>query len=444
VPSVPHRSAGRLAYRSVMTRRTAALQRWLDRWGRLLPIFIAEFVIVVGFGALLPVLPLYMVQHGVDLPTLGAIVAAWGIAKLISEPIMGWIADRGRRRQLMLVGLVLLAITSVLPLFFTTAAALFVLRFATGFAAGMYGPAARGLLVDATAEDERGEAFGLYASFGMGGLILGPVIGGLAAALGGGFASAFVITAVLTLAAAGYLAYALRHIGPIRAAAPDTPAAAGDGTASATGAPTPHRRQAPLRGLANRPLLAAVTMNVGFYFSVGVYEVVWSLYLERLGASIAFIGLTFTLFGVPVMLLSPIAGRLVDRHGGLWFAAVAGLVIAASGFLYTLAVEPIFPAGVVVIEATAVAFMAPALYALAARGSPEGRTSTAQGVLGASGTMGVIVASLAAGVLWARDPDLPFYLFVVVAIVSVAAGLAIARVGVAPTRLSRSGVGAEA
>src|SRR3989304_120490 len=62
-------------------RLTARARAWLARWRPVMPILVAEFVVVVGFGALLPVLPLYVVDPGVDPATLGIILAAWPAAR---------------------------------------------------------------------------------------------------------------------------------------------------------------------------------------------------------------------------------------------------------------------------------------------------------------------------------------------------------------------------
>ena len=53
----------------------------------------------------------------------------------------------------------------------------------------------------------------------------------------------------------------------------------------------------------------------------------------------------------------------------------------------------------------------PALYAVVAANSPAGRSSTAQGLFGAAGTVGFIIASLVAGVLAETDIIYPFYVF---------------------------------
>lgn len=424
------------------------VRAWLDRWRLLLPIFVAEFVAMVGFGALLPVMPLYIVEQGIDAATLGVILAAWPGARLVAEPLFGWLADRVPRRPLMLIGLVGLGICSALPLVFTAPAAMFVLRFLGGTFAAMYAPAARGVIVDATEEDERGEAFGLYSAAQMGGLIFGPAIGSVGAAISGGFGFPFALTAVMCVAAAGYLAVALPSR-PLRAAdvrrarrvphvessyaelGTDSPEVAARlaRSASVDALNPPDAPPAPWSAFLNRPFLAALTLNFGLYCSVGVYEVTWSLFMQHLGASLAFIGFTFTIFGIPVLLLSPFAGRLVDRGGATRYAFVPMAVLAVAGIGYTLASSPVPAAGIVAVEAVANAFLGPALFTILATGTPRGRTSTTQGLFSSAGTVAFIVSSAVAGALFAIDPRLPFYFFTaaIVASIVVAGGIWIAR-----------------
>lgn len=403
-------------------------RRWLDRWGRILPLLFAEFIVLLGFGALLPVLPLYAAQHGIDVHTYGLITAAWPLSKLFAEPIFGAIADRtGQHRLLMVSGLVLLGVFMLVPLVATSAAALFVSRLLAGAATGMYDPAARGIIVDRTPEGERGEAFGLYTAFQMSGFVVGPIIGALGAAFGGGLGFPFLLTGVLSLLASGFIFAWLRRspvTRPGRSALPDHgPDVAPPGASAPSDEPV---AEAPPT-LRNGPFIAAVTMYFGVSLSFGVYEVVWTLYLLRLGASLEWVGATFAVFGLGVALASPLAGRLVDRRGALKIAAAGSAAICVCGALYVLATEPVFPSVVVPFEAVAEAFVVPALFTLVAQGTPAGRSATAQGIFGASGTIALIVASLAAGILWERDPALPFVFFVVGLLITIAIGLLIDR-----------------
>ncbi len=70
------------------------ISAWLRRWRPLLPVFAVQMIVTIGFGALLPVLPLYIQEFGIDPSGLGVIVASWAVAKLLFEPIFGWWADR--------------------------------------------------------------------------------------------------------------------------------------------------------------------------------------------------------------------------------------------------------------------------------------------------------------------------------------------------------------
>jgi MFS family permease len=416
------------------SRLPARVTLWLDRWGGIAPLLVAEFVVWLGFGGLLPVLPLYFTEQGIDLATLGIVIAAWPAARLVSEPIFGWLADRTERVPLMVIGLVASGVFGALPLVLTGPLAFVLLRAGAGLGAAIYDPAARGFLTDATPPDRRGEAFGLYGAAQMGGLLLGPTIGAFGAAQFGGIAFVFVFSAVAAVAAAVGIALRVREEGYERRAHP-TPLQ--DLTTLPPDSPFLERRQAadlaadvssragtPMR-LLNRGLIAALVINLGGYYAGGTYEVIWSLFLEGLGANLALIGLTFAMFGLPVLVLSPFAGRLVDRRGSLGFIVVGSILPAVTGILYTLLSDPFLAIPLILVEATGFAFLNPALYAVVAASSPPGRSSTTQGLFGAAGTLGFIVASLMAGILAERNILYPFYVFSALMTLTLVLGLAI-------------------
>ncbi|MEO5884496.1 MAG: MFS transporter, partial [Candidatus Limnocylindrales bacterium] len=159
---------------------------------------------------------------------------------------------------------------------------------------------------------------------------------------------------------------------------------------------------------------------------------------ERLGADLTLIGLTFAMFGLPVLILSPFAGRIVDRRGPFAFVVIGTILPAITGILYTFLVDPVLAVPLILVEATGFALLNPALYAIVAANSPPGRSSTAQGLYGAAGTLGFIIASLATGVLAAHDILYPFYVFSAVMVISLVIGVAIGgeRVRLDPRRRS--------
>jgi MFS family permease len=417
---------------SALLARAAA---WLARWRTILPILVAELILWIGFGALLPVMPLYFTDRGIDVATFGLIAAAWPAARLVGEPVFGWLADRTSRRPFMIAGLVAAGLVTALPLFVSGAPAFILLRALAGLATAAYDPSARGFLADTAPPERRGEVFGLFGAAAMGGLLLGPAVGGIGAAIVGDVAVVFVFAALSAFVAAVALAVLLREpTGRSHAPVPASsgvelppglgPAETAQAAEAAEAAGAPPAPDAPRR-LWNRLLLAAIVLNFGGFFAAGTYEVVWSLYLSHLGAGLDLIGLTFALFALPILLLSPFAGRLVDRGGGLLLLFGGPFAAGVCGILYTLLPDPAWSVPVILIEGLGFAFGGPALYAVVVRGSPQGRASTAQGFFGAAGTLGFIIASLAAGVLYGASIVFPFYAFSAVMAACIVAALLI-------------------
>lgn len=394
------------------------VRTWLDRWGAVVPLLVAESTIWLGFGALLPILPIYFVKHGVDLPTLGIVVAAWPAARLVGEPFFGWLADRTPRRPLMISGLVLSSVFTVLPLFITGPVPFIVLRALQGLGASMYDPAARAYLVDANPPERQGEAFGMYGAAQTGGFMLGPAVGGIAAWISGNAEVVFWVAGASLIVSAVLVWLRIPELPHVHEDA--VLAAAADDAAVTTGWVRPTR-------ILNVLLVAAICFNVGSYFAGGSYEVVWSLYLTSLGADIGLIGLTFFSFGLPPLLLSPFMGRFIDREGG-YVALVVGIsVISVCGFVYPIIPTVWWMVVIGLIEGTAFAMASPAIYLLVARSAPVGRSSTAQGLLGGAGTVGTIVASVAAGRLAEIDLTYPFYSVGIAGSIAVIVGLVLGR-----------------
>jgi DHA1 family multidrug resistance protein-like MFS transporter len=411
----------------VPTDPVARILTWTRRWSTILPLLAAELIVWLGFGALLPVMPLYFTAHGVDFETLGVVVAAWQAARLVGEPVFGALADRVPRVPLMIAGNTAAGVFLFLPLVFVGAGSFIVFRALAGLATALYDPAARGYITDATPADRRGEAFGLYGAAQMGGLLLGPAIGGLGSAAFGGVAFIFVFGGISSFVAAAAIALRV-HEAPRgdtstglrtgRSAAlhltefPHQPdhligrAASGDEGEANT--------ESPPRSLRNRLLVAAILFTIGGNFAAGTYEVIWSLFLSRLGAGLNLIGFTFALFGLPVLVLSPTFGRRADRGGIVGFLIAGTILPVIAALIYTLIRDPLLTVPLILLEATGFAMFNPALFSIVAAGSPPGRSSTAQGVFGAAGTLGFVVASLLAGALAEVDIRAPFYVFATV------------------------------
>ncbi len=133
-----------------------------------------------------PVLPLYIQDLSHDpsrLATIsGLLIAATGIASTISALVVGGLADRFGRRNVLLASLLVATLVCPPQAFVTNVWQLLVLRVLTGLALGGMTPALQAIITELTPPERRGMAFGVLATASSVGLAIGPLSGSLIAA----------------------------------------------------------------------------------------------------------------------------------------------------------------------------------------------------------------------------------------------------------------------
>ena len=68
-------------------------------------VFLAILLDLIGFGMILPLLPLYAEAFHASRITIGLIFASYSLAQLLFAPWLGRLSDRFGRRPLMLVSI---------------------------------------------------------------------------------------------------------------------------------------------------------------------------------------------------------------------------------------------------------------------------------------------------------------------------------------------------
>jgi MFS transporter, DHA1 family, tetracycline resistance protein len=147
------------------------------------PIWSAVAVDLIGFGIVLPILPIYARRYHTTDFEATLLVAAFSAATFVASPIWGRLSDRVGRKPVLLVSLAGTAAGSLLTGLAGGLALLFVGRIIDG-ASGASISVAQAAAADLSRPSERSRLFGLLgAAFGLG-FVAGPAIGALAA-LGG-------------------------------------------------------------------------------------------------------------------------------------------------------------------------------------------------------------------------------------------------------------------
>ena len=152
--------------------------------GSLLVIFLTVFIDLLGFGMVLPLLPIYAKQFGTDESgiTLGLLMASFSVMQFIFAPMWGRLSDRIGRRPVLMVGLAgsvvfytLFGIATVME----SLTLLFVARIGAGLA-GATISTAHAYIADTTSLENRPKGMALIGlAFGLG-FTLGPLLGALA------------------------------------------------------------------------------------------------------------------------------------------------------------------------------------------------------------------------------------------------------------------------
>src|SRR5881397_2865855 len=146
---------------------------------RLGVIFFTVLIDLIGFGIILPIVPIYAQRFGAQGIGYGALVFVFSAMQFVATALLGRVSDRVGRRPILLTTMVFNAAGYVLFAFAPSYVVLFVARVISGFASGNIS-AAQAYVADITSPADRARGMGtLGAAFGLG-FVLGPMIGGLA------------------------------------------------------------------------------------------------------------------------------------------------------------------------------------------------------------------------------------------------------------------------
>ena len=141
------------------------------------------FFVMLGFGVVIPVLPVFVRQFGVGYLEVGAVVSAFALARLAMTPFTGWLIDRMGERTMLAVGIGIVALSSGLVGLAETYPAVLLLRGAGGIGSALFSVSALSLLFAATAPSMRGRATSFYHGGFLVGGMAGPAVGGLLAVI---------------------------------------------------------------------------------------------------------------------------------------------------------------------------------------------------------------------------------------------------------------------
>ncbi|MHC5010222.1 MAG: MFS transporter [Planctomycetota bacterium] len=364
----------------------------------LLAVFLTVVIDLLGFGLVLPLLPLYAKDYDASGAVIGLLFASFSGMQFLFSPFWGRLSDKVGRRPIIIVGLcgsiasyVLFALAHDLPEPLTV---LFVSRILAGVFGGTI-TTAYAYVADVTPVEERGRGMALIgAAFGIG-FTIGPAIGGLGHDLLGPMGPGFI--------AAGFSLVALAFA-VFRLPEPERHDVARQGAWIRFGA---YARAFRVEGV---PPILLLTFIATFAFAL--FESTLALLAkERFeGWGPRSNGLLFSYIGLSLAIAQGVfVRRFMGRVGEVRFA-IAGSVLLAIGLLAVgYAPTPLLLALVAPVAVFGFAMLSPSLASLLSRRTDAHTQGEVLGVSQSMQSLARIVGPVVGNALLAIGLHLPYW-----------------------------------
>ncbi len=347
----------------------------------------AIFALTASVGQVFALLADFKEEFNLPDGGAGLIASMSFFSAVIGQLTLAPLADKGHTRVLLVAGMVFACAGSIAFALSSSLWPLVGARILTGLGLGAFLPSVRAL-VGAEGAHDAGVRLGRISSVEVTGFIVSPFIGAeLASRIS--LAAPFWTSAVIAAAFIPIVAFM----------------------------PLPERRIASgarsirtsLRLLERRPVLVAFLAGVALYLPAGIFEAVWSIYLEDLGASTQFVGRSLLLYGVPFVFVSSFAGRYSDQYGAMRVTLAAVALIVPITALYGIINSLYVLISLAAVEAVINAFGIPGAMTAMAHATYDDELASGQGLVGAGGqVMAGTMAVLAEPTYVAFGPEAVF------------------------------------
>lgn len=338
------------------------------------------------YSALTPLLPHFEDTLDLSKAWVGVLVAAYAAGALVGGLPGGAAAARLGARRAVLVGLALMGLASLgfafAGGFWTLAGA----RFLQGVGSGFTWAGAFAWLLAATPSGRRGEVIGTAMGAAVFGALLGPVVGGAAALVGRD-----VVFTLLAALAVVLAVWTLR----LESVPPEAPSLA-----------------AMRRALRDNLFIGGLVLMALPSFLFGVLSTLAPLHLAAAGWGAAGIAAVWLVAAGIETVISPVAGRVLDRRGVLLPIQLALVLAVPISVGLAIGPRPLAYVPLIVLAGGAYGALFTPAFALIAEGAERSRLAQgmAFGLMNAAWAIGALVGPAAGGAVAEASGDVVPYL----------------------------------
>lgn len=355
-----------------------------------LPIlFIVMFLVMVGFGIIIPVLPFYAENIGASPTQLGLLMAVYSLMQLLFAPMWGRVSDRIGRKPVIMIGIFGLALSFFLMGISSSLWMLFAARIIGGILSAANMPTVMAYAADITTPEERGKGMGVIGAATGLGFIFGPAIGGVFSKES--LSMPFYIAGASSLFTFFLVLFVLKE-----SLAPENR----HGT---------HSEREPLRRAMRGPVSILLVLQLFISLSLSGLEATFAYYgAKKAGLESVNLGYIFMIMGfASAIVQGGLVGRLTKKFSE-GFVIQLGIAISAIGFGLILLTNNFATAAIfLTIFGIGNGMIRPGVSALLTKTSKSGHGS-ATGLLSSFDSLGRIAGPPLGGWLFSLAIGLPY------------------------------------
>jgi DHA1 family tetracycline resistance protein-like MFS transporter len=346
---------------------------------RLTVVLLTVFVDSLGFGIVLPFLPLYAHSLGAGGLEVGLLLATYSLAQMIVGPSWGRLSDRTGRKPIIVIAAAGTCASFVILGLAGSLAVVFVGRACLGcFGVGM--ATAQAWVADTTAPEERGRVLALLGAANALGFTLGPALGALGT-MTGGLAAPFWFAAACAGINATLASIILPAVPPVARAV----------------------KRMRVRDLAgNRAFVICVVVSFVLTYAFSNIEATFTLFTsDELAFTTTENGLFFVYLGLSAALTQIFVTRWLASFLPEHLRVIVGLALLGIGAgLLPLVHDGLQLCGPMAVLAAGFGVTSPSLTAWVSRSAPSDRQGEAIGVAQSFGAMARIAGPGLGGLMY--------------------------------------------
>jgi MFS transporter, DHA1 family, multidrug resistance protein len=365
-----------------------------------LPIlFLVMFLVMVGFGIIIPVIPFYAEEIGATPTQLGLLMAVYSLMQFFFAPMWGRISDRIGRKPVIMIGILGLSLSFFLMALSTELWMLFAARIIGGFLSSANMPTVMAYVADITSEEDRGKGMGIIgASVGLG-FIFGPAIGGVFSQ--SSLSTPFYLAGATSLVTFLFVTFVLKE------------------SLSAEQRSSQEKEKASLLKALSGPLSMLFLLQLFVSLSLAGLEATFAYFAaEKAGLGSVELGYIFMIMGLAgAIVQGGLVGRLTKKLGE-GIVIQLGITISAAGFGLILLTEGFGTAALfLTIFGIGNGLIRPSVSSLLTKKSTTGHGGTT-GLLSSFDSLGRIIGPPLGGWLFSIAIGMPYISGIVLSLVA--------------------------